>query len=126
MVKTPISPAQKVSKLENIKEHSNFLREPLASELLEDTNRFSQDAIQILKFHGSYQQYNRDKRAKGQEKDYRMMLRTRNPGGFISAQLYSTIDGLSDIEEILQLSHLIRAKTLKLGVDILIREILTN
>ncbi|CCQ49542.1 sulfite reductase, ferredoxin dependent [Crocosphaera watsonii WH 8501] len=96
MVKTPISPAQKVSKLENIKEHSNFLREPLASELLEDTNRFSQDAIQILKFHGSYQQYNRDKRAKGQEKDYRMMLRTRNPGGFISAQLYSTIDGLSD------------------------------
>ena len=96
MVKTPVSPAGKVSKLESIKEHSNFLREPLRSELLEDTNYFSSDAIQILKFHGSYQQDNRDNRVKGQEKDYQMMLRTRNPGGYISAQLYSTLDRLSD------------------------------
>ncbi|MDJ0579926.1 sulfite reductase, ferredoxin dependent [Crocosphaera sp.] len=96
MVKTPVSPARKVSKLENIKEHSNFLREPLATELLEDTSYFSSDAIQILKFHGSYQQDNRDNRVKGQEKDYQMMLRTRNPGGFISPQLYSTLDRLSD------------------------------
>ena len=96
MVKTPVSPAGKVSKLESIKEHSNFLREPLRSELLEDTNYFSSDAIQILKFHGSYQQDDRDNRVKGQEKDYQMMLRTRNPGGYISAQLYSTLDRLSD------------------------------
>ncbi len=96
MVKTPVSPTRKVSKLENIKERSNFLREPLKSELLEDSTHFSQDAVQILKFHGSYQQDNRDNRAKGQEKDYQMMLRTRNPGGFIPAQLYSTLDRLSD------------------------------
>ncbi|MDJ0599901.1 MAG: sulfite reductase, ferredoxin dependent [Crocosphaera sp.] len=96
MVKTPVSPTRKVSKLEDIKERSNFLREPLKSELLEDSTHFSQDAVQILKFHGSYQQDNRDNRVKGQEKDYQMMLRTRNPGGFISAQLYSTLDRLSD------------------------------
>ncbi|MDJ0845155.1 sulfite reductase, ferredoxin dependent [Crocosphaera sp.] len=96
MVKTPVSPTRKVSKLENIKEQSNFLREPLKSELLEDTSYFSQDAVQILKFHGSYQQDNRDNRVKGQEKDYQMMLRTRNPGGYISAQLYATLDDLSD------------------------------
>ncbi|EAZ88130.1 sulfite reductase, ferredoxin dependent [Crocosphaera chwakensis] len=96
MVKTPVSPTRKVSKLENIKERSNFLREPLKSELLEDSTHFSQDAVQILKFHGSYQQDNRDNRVKGQEKDYQMMLRTRNPGGFIPAQLYSTLDRLSD------------------------------
>ncbi|GCA77230.1 sulfite reductase [ferredoxin] [Microcystis aeruginosa NIES-2520] len=96
MVTTPISPTAKVSKVEGIKERSNYLREPLASELLEDTTHFTDAAVQILKFHGSYQQDNRDHRAKGQEKDYQMMLRTRSPGGFIPAQLYLTLDSLSD------------------------------
>jgi sulfite reductase (ferredoxin) len=95
----PISDAssgKSVSKLEGIKERSHFLREPLATELVEDTTHFSDNAVQILKFHGSYQQDNRDNRAKGQEKDYRMMLRTRNPGGFIPPDLYLTLDALSD------------------------------
>ncbi|MGK7940327.1 MAG: sulfite reductase, ferredoxin dependent [Crocosphaera sp.] len=96
MVKTPVSPTRKVSKLEKIKESSNFLREPLKTQLLEDTSHFTEDAVQILKFHGSYQQDNRDNRVKGQEKDYQFMLRTRNPGGFIPAQLYTTLDRLSD------------------------------
>jgi len=104
MVQTPLkstpsassAEVQKRSKLEGIKERSNFLRQPLASELLEDTTHFTEDAIQILKFHGSYQQDNRDNRVKGQEKDYQMMLRTRNPGGFIPPELYLTLDRLSD------------------------------
>lgn len=87
---------RKLSKLEGIKERSNFLREPVATEILEDTTHFSEEAIQILKFHGSYQQDNRDHRVRGQEKDYQMMLRTRNPGGFIPPQLYLTLDKLSD------------------------------
>jgi sulfite reductase (ferredoxin) len=96
MVKTPISSTQKLSKVEGIKERSNFLREPLASQLGEDTTHFSEDAVQILKFHGSYQQDNRDNRVKGQEKDYQFMLRTRSPGGFVPAQLYLTLDRLAD------------------------------
>ena len=80
------------SRIEGIKENSNFLREPLATQLLEDTTHFTEEAVQILKFHGSYQQDNRDNRVKGQEKDYRMMLRTRNPGGFIPPQLFLTLD----------------------------------
>ena len=104
MVQTPIRPTQnatattekKVSKLEGIKERSNFLREPLATELGQVTNHFTDEAVQILKFHGSYQQDNRDNRIKGQDKDYRMMLRTRNPGGFIPPELYLTLDELSD------------------------------
>lgn len=87
---------KKLSKLEALKERSNFLREPLATELLQDTTHFSEDGVQILKFHGSYQQDNRDHRVKGQEKDYQMMLRTRSPGGFIPPQLYLTLDRLSD------------------------------
>jgi len=83
------------SKLENIKEASNFLREPLATEILEDTTHFSSDAVQILKFHGSYQQDNRENRVSGQEKDYQMMIRTSNPGGFIPPQLYKALDRLS-------------------------------
>ncbi|QDZ39849.1 sulfite reductase, ferredoxin dependent [Euhalothece natronophila Z-M001] len=85
----------KPSKLEGIKENSNFLREPLASELKEDSNYVSKDAMQILKFHGSYQQDNRDNRQKGQEKDYQFMLRTRSPAGFIPPELYLTLDDLS-------------------------------
>ncbi|MBD2039470.1 sulfite reductase, ferredoxin dependent [Microcoleus sp. FACHB-672] len=98
MVKTPIpTPTErKPSKVEGLKERSNFLREPVASELLEDTTHFTEDAIQILKFHGSYQQDNRDNRVKGQEKDYQFMLRTRNPGGFTPPQLYLALDRLSD------------------------------
>lgn len=84
------------SKVEGLKEKSDFLREPIASELKLDTNYFSEDGIQILKFHGSYQQDNRDNRKKGQEKDYQFMLRTRSPGGFIPPQLYLTLEKLSE------------------------------
>ncbi|OKH38995.1 sulfite reductase, ferredoxin dependent [[Phormidium ambiguum] IAM M-71] len=93
---TPTPTARKLSKVEGLKEQSNYLREPVATELLQDTNSFSENATQILKFHGSYQQDNRDNRVKGQEKDYQFMLRTRSPGGFIPPQLYLTIDKLSD------------------------------
>ncbi|MDJ0716062.1 MAG: sulfite reductase, ferredoxin dependent [Prochloraceae cyanobacterium] len=95
MVKTPTSPTQKFSKLETIKENSKYLREPLLSQLAEDTTHLDGEGIQILKFHGSYQQDNRDNRVKGQEKDYQFMLRTRNPGGFVPPELYLTLDGLS-------------------------------
>ncbi len=98
MVSSSISPVKpnKPSKVETLKERSQHLREPVATELLQDTTHFSEDAIQILKFHGSYQQDNRDNRVKGQEKDYQFMLRTRSPAGFIPPELYLTLDRLSD------------------------------
>ncbi|HCF26721.1 MAG TPA: sulfite reductase, ferredoxin dependent [Cyanobacteria bacterium UBA11049] len=94
---TPPTPAtRKPSKVEGLKERSNFLREPVATEILQDTNHFTEEAVQILKFHGSYQQDNRDNRVKGQEKDYQFMLRTRNPAGFVPPELYLTLDKLSE------------------------------
>ncbi|AUT03843.1 sulfite reductase, ferredoxin dependent [Nostoc sp. CENA543] len=98
MVKSAPPPltSRKPSKVEGIKENSNFLREPVATQILEDTTHFSEDAIQILKFHGSYQQDNRDNRVKGQEKDYQFMLRTKNPGGLVPPQLYLALDKLAD------------------------------
>jgi sulfite reductase (ferredoxin) len=98
MVQTPIEKKveKKVSKVEKLKERSNFLREPLLSELQQDTTHFTEDATQILKFHGSYQQDNRDNRVSGQEKDYQMMLRTRSPGGFVPPQLFLALDRLAE------------------------------
>ena len=93
-ISTPV--ARKPSKSEGLKERSNYLREPVATELLQETTHFTEDGIQILKFHGSYQQDNRDNRVKGQEKDYQFMLRTRNPGGFTPPQLYLALDKLSE------------------------------
>lgn len=86
---------KKLSKVEAIKERSNFLREPIATEINQDTTHFSEDGAQILKFHGSYQQDNRDNRQKGQEKDYQFMLRTRTPAGYVPPQLYLTLDRLA-------------------------------
>ena len=93
-ISTPV--ARKPSKSEGLKERSNYLREPVATEVLQETTHFTEDGIQILKFHGSYQQDNRDNRVKGQEKDYQFMLRTRNPGGFTPPQLYLALDKLSE------------------------------
>lgn len=87
---------KKVSKLEGIKERSQFLREPVATELKQDTTHFTEAGIQILKFHGSYQQYDRDNVVRGQEKPYSMMLRLRNPGGYIPPELYLTLDDISN------------------------------
>jgi sulfite reductase (ferredoxin) len=103
MVTTPA----KVSKVEGIKERSHALREPVATELLQDTTHFSEEGVQILKYHGSYQQDNRDNRTKGQEKDYSFMLRTRNPGGEVPAQLYLALDTLADQYA----NHTLRATT---------------
>jgi sulfite reductase (ferredoxin) len=91
-----VSPAAPPGRLERLKTDSGFLREPLASELENDRLNFSESAVQILKFHGSYQQDDRDRRRKGAEKDWQMMLRLRNPGGRVPAALYVALDELSE------------------------------
>jgi sulfite reductase (ferredoxin) len=111
MVNTPFSPAlsRGPSKVEGLKERSQFLLEPIATELKQDTTHFSEDGVQILKFHGSYQQYNRElaRANKGEGKIHDFMLRTRSPGGYIPPQLYLTLDRLSDEYG----NHTIRATT---------------
>ena len=84
------------SKFEQLKADSGYLHDPLAEELANDANHFSEGAVQLLKFHGSYQQDNRENRQKGQEKDWQMMLRLRSPGGRIPASLYLAMDELAD------------------------------
>ena len=84
------------SKFEQLKVSSGHLKEPLLTELGNDSANFTDGAVQILKFHGSYQQDNRENRRKGEEKDWQMMLRLRNPGGRVPGPLFLAIDELAD------------------------------
>lgn len=88
---TPVE--QKRSKVEIFKEQSNFIRYPLNEELLTDTPNINEAATQLIKFHGSYQQYNRDERG---GRSYSFMLRTKNPCGKVSNKLYLVMDDLAD------------------------------
>ena len=81
--------ANTLAKAEQRKLDSDHLREPLLTELGNELPNFSEDALQILKFHGSYQQDDRDKREKGKDKTWQMMLRLRSPGGRIPASCFS-------------------------------------
>lgn len=87
------------SKVEHIKANSNYLRGKLAEELVEDTTHFSEDQIQLLKFHGSYQQEDRDARqarkAAKAEKAYQFMVRSRIPGGALTPEQYLVEDDLA-------------------------------
>ena len=69
-------------KNESIKESSNGLRGTIAEELNDESLiKFSEDNLQVLKFHGIYQQDDRDKRKalikEKKERDYSFMIRTK-------------------------------------------------
>ncbi|KAK1698097.1 hypothetical protein QYE76_014794 [Lolium multiflorum] len=83
----------KRSKVEIIKENSNFLRYPLNEELVSDAPNVNENAVQLIKFHGSYQQSDREVRG---QKNYSFMLRTKNPSGKVPNQTYLAMDTLAD------------------------------
>lgn len=107
-VKPPSAKVAKRSKVEIVKEKSDFLRHPLMEELVNENSYINEDAVQLMKFHGSYQQDHREKRAFGNGKFYQFMMRTRQPGGVVPNQLYLTMDDLS--EQVRQ-SELLRDNT---------------
>ncbi|KAJ6815902.1 sulfite reductase [ferredoxin], chloroplastic-like [Iris pallida] len=87
------TPEVKRSKVELFKEKSNFLRYPLNEELVSEAPNINEPATQLIKFHGSYQQTNRDERG---TKSYTFMLRTKNPCGKVPNELYLAMDDLAD------------------------------
>lgn len=93
----PTSKPAKRSKVELIKEKSDFLRHPLMQELVSEPPNISEDAVQLMKFHGSYQQDNREQRTFGAGKSYQFMMRTRQPAGTVTNQLYLVMDELADL-----------------------------
>jgi len=85
--------AKKISKLETLKVESNHLLHPLKEQLATEEIGISKDAYNILKYHGSYQQSNRE--IKGKVKDFQFMLRLKQPAGELPPELYRLVDDLS-------------------------------
>ncbi len=87
------------SKVERIKIESDYLRGHIVEELEQAGSHFGADDIQLLKFHGTYQQENRDARqvrkASGEEKEYSFMVRSRIPGGTLTAEQYLAEDTIA-------------------------------
>jgi sulfite reductase (ferredoxin) len=89
----------KQSAVEGIKEASRQLRGTIAEELTQGIDHFNDQNKQLLKFHGSYQQEDRDarksRRKEGVGKYYMFMVRCKIPGGRLTADQYLTVDRLA-------------------------------
>lgn len=88
------------SELEKIKLASNYLRGTII-ECLEDplTGAISADDTKLMKFHGSYQQDDRDlreqRRLQKLEPAYQFMLRVRLPGGVLNSSQWLALQDLA-------------------------------
>src|SRR5260221_2751199 len=89
-----------VSKVELLKEDSRSLRGGLAEGLADGKPAFDEDGYNLLKFHGIYQGYDRDsateRKQKGLDKIHQLMVRTRLPGGRLTAAQYLALDAIAD------------------------------
>jgi len=92
MEPTAATNSPKPSKLEAVKIASEYLKTFLADELNSGLDHFSDDAAAVLKFHGSYQQDDRDLRTQlkreKKEKAYQFMVRVRVVGGKLTADQF--------------------------------------
>lgn len=90
ITETPV----KLTHNEEIKEAIPTLAGSIAATIADTAvDHFSDDDNQFLKFHGSYQQDDRDLRKTG--KKYIMMVRGRIPGGVMTAKQWSVFDDLA-------------------------------
>src|SRR5437762_8589820 len=95
-----MSDPAKSSAAEGIKEQSRFLAGDIGPELGDGLEHFGKTSEVLLKFHGTYQQDDRDERgaagldAEGKkQKSYIFMVRTKIPGGKLSSeQLLAELD----------------------------------
>jgi sulfite reductase (NADPH) hemoprotein beta-component len=84
----------KLTRNEGLKENNPLLAGTIAQTLADAAaEKFSEDDYEFLKFHGIYQQDDRDKRKAG--KQYILMVRTKFPGGVLTAQQYVACDQLA-------------------------------
>jgi sulfite reductase (NADPH) hemoprotein beta-component len=92
---------QKHSEVEHIKEKSDYLRGTLAQSLENRiTGALFTDDTNLIKFHGAYQQTDRDldseRKAQKLEPLYSLMIRVRVPGGVATPAQWLRMDELAD------------------------------
>ena len=94
-------PDKTFSKNETIKGESNLLRGTILEGLAdESTGALAEADTQLTKFHGIYQQDDRDlrkeRRQKKLERAYCFMIRVRAPGGMVTTDQWLAMDALAD------------------------------
>lgn len=92
---------EKVSPEEHLKENSNYLRGRIVEGLKDAlTGSLPPDEVKILKFHGSYQQQDRDlereRKKQKLEPLYQFMVRVRAAGGIVTPAQWLVLDELAD------------------------------
>lgn len=92
---------KRLSANEGIKDASDFLRGTISESLTDNsTGSIPPSDSQLTKFHGTYLQDDRDKRAslikEKKEKAFSFMIRIRVPGGVCTSKQWLGIDELSD------------------------------
>ena len=91
---------KKLSGVEGLKAASLGLRGGLAEELAAGGTQVTEDGYNLLKFHGTYEQFDRDTatalKQKGLEKEYSFMVRVRMPAGRLTGAQYLALDALTD------------------------------
>ncbi|MAG75968.1 MAG: sulfite reductase subunit beta [Colwelliaceae bacterium] len=97
----PIVVEGKLADNERLKGESNFLRGTIANDLQDRiTGGFTADNFQLIRFHGMYQQDDRDIRAERQKQKlepmHNVMLRARMPGGIIQPNQWLAIDKFAE------------------------------
>jgi sulfite reductase (NADPH) hemoprotein beta-component len=90
---TTTAAAKKLTHNEEIKTAIPTLGGMISATMDSGADHFSEDDNQFLKFHGSYQQDDRDLRKTG--KKYIMMVRGRIPGGVMTAKQWCVFDDLA-------------------------------
>jgi sulfite reductase (NADPH) hemoprotein beta-component len=84
----------KLTRNEGLKANNPILSGTISQTLADASQeRFSDDDYEFLKFHGIYQQDDRDKRKVA--KQYIFMVRGRLPGGVVQPSIYAAFDQLS-------------------------------
>jgi sulfite reductase (NADPH) hemoprotein beta-component len=92
---------QNLSEVEIIKDNSNYLRGTLKESLNDEiTGAIAPADTNLIKFHGSYQQFDRDleseRKRQKLEPLYSFMIRVRLAGGIATPKQWLTIDSLAD------------------------------
>jgi sulfite reductase beta subunit-like hemoprotein len=94
--------AGKLSGAETIKADSRALRGSIAAEIAADEVRggVSEGTYTLLKFHGTYEQFDRDtateRKQRGEDKDWFFMVRVRAPAGRLTPAQWLALDALAD------------------------------
>ena len=88
------------SKVEVAKRHGRHLRGTIAETLASERTHFGHDDAALLKFHGTYQQDDRDARrereAAGLEKAWSFMVRVAIPAGALTGPQYLGLERIAD------------------------------